>query len=275
MDSIVEPGRWTRAVAIIAMCATALLASPGTAYSQGGPPLVTDDPFTPRPWHWEINTALASERGPDGHESEMPAFDLNYGWGSRIELKLEVPYRWVSADGHEYEGWGNPLAGVKVRFADRLHGWALSMYPQVEIPLSAARAAALGGDSAWAFLLPLEAAHSRGRLELAAEAGYWLGHPEVREAMYGLVLGWIASDKLELLSECNGHGDRPLDPRELVCGLGARRDVTEHVGIMGSFEPVVAGNDPARPRYHLYLGVQTHVRGGGFWRGARRALIGK
>jgi len=60
----------------------------------------------------------------------------------------------------------------------------------------------------------------------------------------------------------------------MVCGLGARQDITEHVGLMGSFEPVIGGNDPDRARYRFFLGVQTHVRGG-FWRGARRALIGK
>lgn len=270
-----QSGRWGRAAPIVVLSATALLAWPRALHAQGGPPLLTDDPFTPRAWHWEINTALESEPGPDGHESEMPAFDLNYGFGPRIQLKVEVPYRWVSAGGNDHEGWGNPLAGVKVRFADTFHGWALSTYPQVKIPLSGKHAAALDGDSVWAFLLPLETAHSRGRLEVAAEVGYWFGRPEVREAIYGLVLGWIASGKLELLGECNGHGDRPLDPRELICGVGARRDVTEHVGIMGSFEPVVAGSDPDRSRYRLYLGVQTHIRGGGFWRGARRALIGK
>ncbi len=252
---------------------TAALAS--SLQAQGGPPLITDDPFTPRAWHWEINTASTMAPAAGAAETEVPALDLSYGMGPRIELNVEAPYRWVMANGSLHNGWGNPAAGVKLRFADAFHGWALSTFPQVQVPRSGKDAARIDGDSVWAFLAPLEAAHSRGRLELAAEAGYWFGAPEVRQAIYGLVVGWITTGKLELLSECNGHGDRPLRPRELVCGLGARRDVTDHVGIMGAFEPVLAGSDPDRPRYHLYLGVETHVRGGGFWKGARRRLIGK
>ncbi len=266
-------GVW-RVVGAVGGLVFALVAA-GRVHAQGGPPLITDDPFTPRAWHWEINTAWSAEHGPDGSAHEMPAFDLNYGFGPKIQLKLERPYRWVSGPDWAHNGWGNALAGVKYRFADAWHGWALSTYPQVELPISHKHADRVAGDSVWGFLLPLEAAHSRGRLELDTEVGWWLGAPEVRQAMYGVVIGWIATSRLELLSECNGHGLRPFAPDELVCGVGARQDITEHVGVMGSFEPVVAGSDPARPRYHLYLGVQTHIRGGGFWKGARRALIGK
>ncbi len=255
--------------------AVMLLAGAGSAAGQGGAPLITDDPFTPRASHWEINTALAAEHGPDGSATELPALDLNYGWGPKLQLKLEGPYRWVKAQDGHHHGTGNAAAGIKYRFADAFHGWAISTYPQVEIPMSGRRAARLDGDSAWAFFLPLEAAHSRGNLEFDTEAGYWFGAPEVREAAYGVVLGWTATRSLELLTECNGHGIRPLHPAELVCGLGARRDITEHVGLMGAFEPVVGGSDPGRPKYHMYIGLQTHIRGGGFWKGARRALIGK
>ncbi len=258
---------------VLAAAAFALV--PLAAKAQGGPPIITDDPFTPRAWHWEINTAWSAEHGPDGSAHEMPAFDLNYGWGPKVQLKLERPYRWVSAADRAHNGWGNALAGVKYRFADAWHGWALSTYPQVELPISHKHADRVDGDSVWGFLIPLEAAHSRGRLEFDTEVGWWTGAPEVREAIYGVVVGWIASDKLELLSECNGHGLRPFAPAELVCGVGARQDITEHVGLMGAFEPVLAGTDPERPKYHLYLGLQTHIRGGGFWKGARRALIGK
>jgi len=32
------------------------------ANAMGGPPLLTDDPGTSRPNHWEINVAMASEK---------------------------------------------------------------------------------------------------------------------------------------------------------------------------------------------------------------------
>ncbi len=59
------------------------LAAAGRAHAQGGPPLITDDPFTPRAWHWEINTGWSAEHGPDGSAHEIPAFDLNYGFGPK------------------------------------------------------------------------------------------------------------------------------------------------------------------------------------------------
>jgi hypothetical protein len=31
-------------------------------FAQGGPPLLTDDPDTPGPRHWEINLSLSSSR---------------------------------------------------------------------------------------------------------------------------------------------------------------------------------------------------------------------
>lgn len=261
--------------AIVISTLTMLAAAAHGALAQGGAPLITDDPFTPRAGHWEINTAVTVERAPGTSATEMPALDLNYGWGPRVQLKLEGPYRWVGGEDGHHHGAGNALAGAKVRFADAFDGWAVSTYPQIEVPMSARRAVTLDGDSAWAFLLPLEAAHSRGQLEFATEVGYWFGPPELREAVYGAVLGWAATESLELLSECNAHGNRPFHPAELVCGLGARRDITEHVGLMGAFEPVIAGSDPERAKFRMYLGAQTHIRGGGFWKGARRALIGK
>ncbi len=252
-----------------------LLVLPLGLSAQGGPPLLTDDPFTPRAWHWEINTGSTMAPGPAVGATEVPVLDLSYGMGPKIELNAAVPYRWVSADGTDHSGWGNATTGVKVRFADSFHGWAFSAFPQVQIPRSRKGAARIYGDSVWAFLVPLEAAHSHGRLEVAAETGYWLGPREVRQATYGLVVGWIVTSKLEALSECNGHGDRVLAPLELVCGLGVRQDLSDHVGLMGAFEPVVAGSDPERPRYHVFLGLESHIRGGGFWKGARRRLIGK
>ncbi|HEX9107703.1 MAG TPA: hypothetical protein VF832_10755 [Longimicrobiales bacterium] len=253
----------------------ALLTSSHSASAQGGPPLITDDPFTPRAWHWEINTAFTRERGVAASATELPALDLNYGWGPRVQLKLEGPFRWVRSELGNHHGAGNLLGGVKYRFADAYHGWAISTYPQLQIPLSGRSASRLEGDSVWAFFLPVEAAHSHKSLEFATEIGYWFGPRPVREAAFGAVVGWTATTKDELVSECWAHGDAPFHPAAVICGVGFRRDIEEHVGLMASYEPVIGGSDPSRPDYLIYFGLQTHIRGGGFWRGARRALIGK
>lgn len=262
-------------VCVGAAHALALVLSATAAYAQGGPPLITEDPFTPRPWHWEVSGAWETDAGSAAATHDLPALDLSFGLGSRIELAAEVAYRWASRDGANDDAFGNVLAGMKYRFADRVHGWAISTYPQVRFPVGRRHASRLESDSLLAALIAVEAAHSHGRFECAGEVGYSLGARAVRQATYGIVVGWVVSERLELLSECNGQGDRPMAPDQLVCGLGLRHEISQYFGLMGAFEPVVAGNDPDRPRYHVYLGAQTHVRGGGFWKGARRALIGK
>src|ERR1700722_12967106 len=57
----------------------------------GGPPLLTDDPDTPGPNHWEINLAITSEETANESRFEAPLLDLNYGVGEHIELEYELP----------------------------------------------------------------------------------------------------------------------------------------------------------------------------------------
>lgn len=60
---------------------------PAGALAQGGPPLITDDPDTPGPGHWEINLASLFERSQPQRRLEAPLADVNYGVGQRIQLK--------------------------------------------------------------------------------------------------------------------------------------------------------------------------------------------
>src|SRR2546427_11974182 len=81
---------------------------------QGGPPLLTDDPDTPGPGHWEINLATLLERSRLEYRLDRPRIDLNYGAGRRIQLKFEVP--WVRVREGEAKtpiGAGDAVAGVK------------------------------------------------------------------------------------------------------------------------------------------------------------------
>jgi len=57
------------------------------ANAYGGPPLLTDDPDTPGPNHWEINVATTSENAAHEWEFGTPLLDINYGVGDHIQLK--------------------------------------------------------------------------------------------------------------------------------------------------------------------------------------------
>ena len=122
------------------MLALALLA-PATARAQGGPPLITDDPDTPGPGHWEINLAASRETNQSGTTVESLA-DINVGVGRRLQLKLEAPWAAFSPVGSaRVSGPGDAIAGVKWRFlgeeGQRI-SWAV--YPQYQFNLSSASA---------------------------------------------------------------------------------------------------------------------------------------
>src|SRR5580704_2214334 len=85
-----------------------------------GPPLLTDDPGTPGPNHWEINLAMTAEQDARLWSFETPLLDLNYGVGERIQLKYEAP--WVESEppnARVRSGPGESLVGVKWRFLDQ------------------------------------------------------------------------------------------------------------------------------------------------------------
>src|SRR5204863_428992 len=58
---------------LVATLATACLPAPAVA--QGGPPLITDDPDTPGPGHWEINIAALMAKTRAQRRVEVPRVD--------------------------------------------------------------------------------------------------------------------------------------------------------------------------------------------------------
>src|SRR4051812_41713715 len=97
---------------------------------QGGPPMITDDPGTPGPNKWEINLAVIFEHRPDDETSwDLPAIDLNYGVGERIQLTLQTaPVLLKRSDHGPIGGPGGTEAALKWRFLDEeKNGISVSM----------------------------------------------------------------------------------------------------------------------------------------------------
>ena len=115
------------------------------SWAQGGPPLVTDDPETPGAGKWETNFAVIYQRTRAGRsEVAAPDIDMNYGWGERIQLKLDVPWVFARESGEPWKsGLGKGDVGVKWRFIDEeKSGYSVSTYPQYVwniLPSSASR----------------------------------------------------------------------------------------------------------------------------------------
>jgi hypothetical protein len=58
----------------------------------GSPPLDVDDPNMPGCNGWEINIVTSGELGK-AMSFETPLFDINYGIGDNIQLKVEAPFQ--------------------------------------------------------------------------------------------------------------------------------------------------------------------------------------
>src|SRR6266446_8615796 len=103
------------------------------ARAQGGPPMITDDPGTPGNGKFEINLALAFEHRPDETSWDLPAIDVNYGVGERIQLTLQTAPVLLKRNDHgPIGGLGGTEAALKWRFLDQQqNGISVSLFPRI------------------------------------------------------------------------------------------------------------------------------------------------
>jgi hypothetical protein len=225
----------------------------------GGPPLLTDDPDTPGPNHWEINIALTSE--DEAHEWTLgtPLLDINYGVGDHIQLKYQVPLEvFVPEQGGARAGMGNSLAGVKWRFVDQTNGsWLeISTYPQFEFVYPQSSVQRVLADDGHNLLLPIEVEHQFKKLTVYAEGGYLLNSEREPEALYGVAGEYEFSEKFSLMGEFYGGFGHDFQENGLSFNLGFRRSLTGHVAVIGSAGRAISGPASGAPTFMSYLGLQ-------------------
>jgi hypothetical protein len=229
-----------------------------SSFSQGGPPLITDDPETPGDGHWEINIATTLMARPDERLWQAPDLDINYGWGERIQLKLDLSWLVLDQRGRgPIGGAGNWIAGVKWRFLDEdKYGVSVSAYPQVEwniIRSSIRRGLVERGTQ---YLLPVQIARRVGPVELDLECGYNFFEGSTDEWIYGFAAGWPISDKLELLAELFGVASRSFHTDELTLNFGARQKLTGNATLLMAIGRDVRNAPGEQLQLIGYFGVQ-------------------
>jgi len=134
----------------------------GAGWAQGGPPMLTDDPGTPGPGHWEINLALSHEQTAGERFTGLPVLDINYGVGDRIQLNYGIAWNWSDSNSEKsVDALGNSEFAMKWRFLDQGDdGWKMSTYPRVALRNPGSRAARIGlADDGTTVLLPIELEH--------------------------------------------------------------------------------------------------------------------
>jgi hypothetical protein len=240
------------------------LAVSATVLAQGGPPFVTDDPGTPGDGRWEINVAFLSEKREGERRLETPLVDANYGWGDRIQLKLEVP--WVVQSTREEpvrNGVGNALLGVKWRFAEEENrGVAVAFYPQVEINLLSSSTRRGLAERGTGLLLPLAIEKNLGPFSTNLEIGHQFREGEKGLWFGGLALGRGLSDRLELAAEVFGLASTRFATVEFSGNIGGRWKVGRRLVLLVSAGTGIRGS-PDQPRAGLltYAGAQLLLGG--------------
>lgn len=217
--------------------------------------MVTDDPDTPGDGHWEINFGDIGARPRAGWLIEAFDADVNYGWGERLQLKVDTPWNAAQHDGHWTNGLGTTLFGVKWRFHDdAASGWIVSTYPQLGVnlnPGSAQRGLAEPGKS---LFLPLESALHLGPVDIDGEVGRSLAQHGPDSWIAGIIVAHAFGAGAELMAETRA--------RDLLAGthtlfnVGGRWEMATRCALLGSIGHEGGASDASRQGLVYYIGVQ-------------------
>jgi hypothetical protein len=229
------------------------------AAAQGGPPFIGDDPGTPGNGNWEINVAAYTERYPAERLYNAPILDANYGWGSRIQLKYQVPYLVDGTDdGPTRSGLGKSLAGVKWRFYDAGTGGGLqiSTYPQLEFnnPTSSLDRGLV--DYGTRFYLPIEFSKKIGPVYVNPEVGYWFAGSKGAAWAAGLVVLREVDKRLELAAELYNTANTDASNHWNTYDAGGRYKLAEHFVLLFMAGRSFRTSSFSQPQFVAYLGMQ-------------------
>jgi hypothetical protein len=214
------------------------------ALAQGGPPFRSDDPDTPGNNRWEINTVFVGARNLSEGSYLMPNIDVNYGLGSRIQLKYEVPLsiqEFRGSSGHIAAGLGNSLLGVKWRFYahhpkskesgqmdKRESTFGVSTYPQLLLNNHTSSVRRDIVEPGPQLLIPVEANAKIGPIRISGEFGYWFTNKDFPNSwIRGVIIGHEFRNRTELYLELYDQAatrGTSVEPktRETTLGIGFR-----------------------------------------------------
>ena len=200
-----------------------------TAFGQGGPPMITDDPGTPGNGKWENNFAITFEHRPDETGYEVPAIDLNYGVGERIQLTLQFAPVLLKRSGHGLIGGiGGTEAAVKWRFLDQAtSGFDMSMFPRVIFNVAQSSVRRGLAEDGTRFQVPFQIAKSFGRWHCDAELGPLASSVDRSDWLYGIVAGFDVAKSTMLMAELHGQSRMNFSRDVLTLNFGMRHEFTE------------------------------------------------
>lgn len=238
-------------------------------YAQGGPPLLTDDSDTPGDGNWEINVATTFEGARSDYLLAFPYFDINYGLGDRIQLKVEMP--WVKEPGEPLANkFDNITFGVKYMALDEdSDGVFLSFYPQ---PIISFNPEDSGKKRAYGIILPIAASKQILKTGVNFQGGYQILGSQ-QEWFYGVVVDHAVNKYLLAMAEIHG-----IIARKSIVNPGGDDEIFFRAGTFLNFgleiKPakeyfinLAFGKDldahpifTSQARYYGYVGIQINLQ---------------
>jgi hypothetical protein len=227
------------------------------AFSQGGPPMLTDDPGTPPKGGWEFNLAYTLQRTHARREAGMPLLDLNYGARDNVQLKIEAPWVLAREAGESTRDLGAALAGTKWRFQEEGHGRpAISTFPQVEFPVLSRSVDEGLAEAATGFLLPIEVQWHRGKWGFNFDAGTFLRRGEGPEWLGGGAVSYEMREGTEFVAELHFEGSLTEQRQDCIAQLGYRSDVSKSTTLLFAIGRSITWHGTEPRLLNLYAGVQ-------------------
>jgi hypothetical protein len=229
------------------------------ARAQGGPPMITDDPGTPGNGRFEINIATTLERRPHEQSWGLPALDINYGLGERIQLTLQTSLMVVRRSDHgALGGLGSTEAAVKWRFLDEeTSGFSVSTFPRIIFNVAHSSVRRGLADEGTRAQIPVQIARKFGAIDLDLEFGPLVSTVGRGQWLYGIVGGIDVTKTTELMAELRGTARTNLGQDILTVNVGIRQKLSNWCALIASLGHEVRSPDDESLALIGYCGIQV------------------
>ncbi|MBL8069400.1 MAG: hypothetical protein JNM28_13210 [Armatimonadetes bacterium] len=232
-------------------------AATGSCFAQGGPPMITDDPGTPPVGRFELNFAYTVTRHFGSLEVGLPLIDLAFGATPNLQLKVEAPWLLVNDGGSSARNLGPGNIGIKWRFQDETPGMpAISIFPQVEAPVSQRSVDDGLADPATGFLLPVEVQWHSGRLGFNADAGVFARSGSSPDWFAGLATSRGVGPNDEAIAEVHVEGSTGERNLDCIAQLGWRHGLSEDSTLIVAVGRSLFTQRLPMTRFNGYFGIQ-------------------
>jgi hypothetical protein len=220
--------------------------------------MITDDPGTPGNGHFEINLAAAFERRPGETSWDLPAIDLNYGVGERIQLTLQTSPVLLKRSGRgPIGGLGATEAALKWRFLDEeSDGISISTFPRVIFNVLQSSVRRSLAEDGTRVQLPVQVAKKFGIVDLDFEFGPLASTVGRSEWLYGIVGGVEVTKTTALMAEFHGTARTSFARDVLIANVGIRQKLNDHCIFIGSLGHEIRAPDQDPLGFIGYFGVQ-------------------